>query len=387
MQFGADFSALIGRFCQSSDQVVALAVSGGSDSLALLHLTHFWAQQMRRKLVVFTVDHRLRAAAQQEAQHVAAHCASLGHRHQTLVWDQPKASQGEARAARYKLLSKAAHAAGAAVLLTGHTLDDVVETALIRRRRGVRDATLAGPVLAAPVPAWPAGRGLTLLRPLVQVRRAALRDWLKARAQTWIEDPSNTNPSYERARVRAALSRHPGLTRMATDFTQSLQIQRADLDADFAQDLRRVRVSPDGLIMTAEARLSNRLLAVLARCASGGDRDPRAMAVTEMRQRLRQAGARQTLGGAWFQTSLSGFAIGRDPAPPQKSSCGRIFDGRFAEAREAAQIDAGTAGFLVRHALPPGAGWEQIISQRIDHLAQCAETPFYTPVDPDPQHY
>ena len=342
---------------------------------------------MPRKLVVFTVDHGLRADAHQEAQQVAEICASLGHPHETLVWDQPKASQGGARVARYKLLSKAAHAAGASVVLTGHTLDDVVETALIRRRRGVRDATLAGPVLAAPMPAWPSGRGLTLLRPLIRVKRAALRDWLEALDQAWIEDPSNTNPSFERARVRAALAGHPRLAQIATDFTQALQIERAGLDAGFAQDLRRVRVSPDGLIDTAEAQLSSRLLSVLARCARGGDRDPRAAAVTEMRQRLRRAGARRTLGGAWFQRTLSGFLIGRDPARQPYLACGRVFDGRFIQAVHAAQIDAGIAGFLVRHALPPGAGWEQIISQRIEHLAQCAETPFYSLVEPQPRGY
>ena len=116
----------------------ALAVSGGSDSLALLYLAHEWAKVTGRALVVLTVDHRLRPEAKQEAEMVATLCAKLGHTHRTLTWATPRASQAAARRARYVLLAQAARAQNARILMTGHTFDDVVETAMIRRRRGVR---------------------------------------------------------------------------------------------------------------------------------------------------------------------------------------------------------------------------------------------------------
>ena len=381
MRFGADFSALIERFCSNSDRPIALAVSGGSDSLALLLLSHAWAEELARPLVIFTVDHGLRAAAKQEIEHVATLCKTLGRPHKTLVWAHPKPSQAAARSARYDLLSAAARAAGAACLMTGHTFDDVIETALIRRRRGVRDATLAGPVIAAPVPSWPAGRGVTLVRPVVQTRRTALRGFLRAADQSWCDDPSNQNPTFERSRIRASLERHPGLARIAGAFTARLQQDRAALDAAFAHQLRRVRVSQDGLIDTGEAEPSLRLLAMLARCASGGAQDPRSRAVAQLVKTLEKPGDRQTLGGAWFQRTARGYLIGRDPARITLSTSTGVFDGRFASEGRLGAGEPPPNAYLVRHAQPPGSGWNQIISERIEHLAQCAETPACDPVE------
>lgn len=355
-------------------------MSGGSDSLALLSLTDEWASRRQRNLVVFTVDHQLRPEARAEAASVAALAKQLGHRHETLVWTAPKPSQSAARQARYRLICDRLHEIDADTLLLGHTLDDVVETALIRRRRGVRSASIAGPTLAAPAPAWPQGRGVSLLRPLIGTARADLRKHLQHRAWAWSEDPSNESRSYERVRVRQFLKRHPGLRAISTRVVRGLQCQRVRDDQALGQALEHVSVGPDGLIDTGDAELSARLLTLLARCANGGDTDPRAHAVRALIADLSTQGDRQTLGGAWFQKTATGFLIGRDPGNATEREGHDVFDGRFVKASGTKLPDPADQGFLVRHAAPPGRNWREIISERLAHMALCLQTEPLHPV-------
>ena len=383
MQFGADFDALIARFSPDKDAPLALAVSGGSDSLAMLSLTDAWAKQKQRALVVFTVDHQLRAEAKSEARAVGEQVAQLGHTHQTLVWNDPKASQNAARAARYRLLSAAMHDHGATSLLLGHTLDDVVETALMRRRRGVRDARIAGPALAAPAPIWPDGRGLSLLRPLIRTSREALQAHLRHLGWNWVDDPSNQSTAFERVRIRQFLDRQARLKRQSTAFVLELLKQRQANDIVLGQSLERVRVHADGLIDVDDKDASPRMLSLLCRCASGTASAPRANAMRDMINRLDAAGKRQTLGGAWVQRRVGGFLIGRDPARVAEPASGDIFDGRFEHAAGAGLPSPDAQGFLVRHAAPSCSDWREIISERIAHMARCYRTPQLFPVDTD----
>ena len=380
MQFGADFQSLIERFSPHADNATALAVSGGSDSLALLHLAHDWAARAKRPLIVLTVNHRLRPEAKQEADTVAALCAELGHRHVTLKWETPRASQAAARQARYELLAEAVRANDAGCLLTGHTFDDVVETAMIRRRRGVRDASVAGPVLAAPVPAWPAGRSVTLLRPLIHCSRSELRAYLKVRGQDWVDDPSNENPAYERVRVRAFLARHPRLIALSKSFIRLQQEARLAEQYALAENLRKIEVGPSGLIDTAGAALSSQMLRLLIRCASGAVDDARDSAVRQLLETLTSPGQRQTLGGAWLQRTKMGFLIGRDPASDARSKQGDLFDGRYERDSMANQPVAANLPFLVRQSAPPGPHWREIVSERMDPLIRCYHTPLLRPV-------
>lgn len=375
MRFGADFSALIDRFSPDLKQPIALAVSGGSDSLAMLSLCQQWAEGARRRLVVFTVDHGLRPEAGLEAAAVAERCNASSIAHQTLRWTDPKQTQSAARAARYRLLARGASEAGARCLLTGHTLDDVIETALIRRRRAVRGPMQAGPVGAAPIPAWPDGRGIALLRPLLRTTRQALRTYLAARGMDWIDDPSNDNPSFERVRVRQFLVRQEKLAAIAMRNVTTLQDKRAMVDADLGNELGKICVRSDGLIESNKAALSPRLVGLLARCASGGDRDARAGAVAAMLAKMTVPGTRQTLGGAWFQWTGAQLLVGRDPAMFNHRPANGIFDGRFVSDPGAHLPDPADASFLVRHALPPASGWREIVSERIAQIQHCYQTP------------
>ncbi|MEM9572337.1 MAG: tRNA lysidine(34) synthetase TilS [Pseudomonadota bacterium] len=374
MRFDAKFTALIDRFSSDSSLPIALAVSGGSDSIALLNVCVDWARRTRRTLIVYTVDHQLRRESRGEAEHVGAMCQAWQIPHQILTWKRPKATQNAARLARYQLLAEAMNAVGAKVLLTGHTRDDVVETAIIRRRRGVRDANVAGPSLAAPLPIWPSGRGLTLLRPLICTRRAELRESLRAQDIDWVEDPSNLNQSFERVRIREFLRHHPKLHELAITAVTRMQTERTVLDQSVADALRRVTVHPDGLIDTADAPRSVRLLTILARIASGAAKDSRAHSVSALKTSLTKPGARQTLGGSWFQRNGTGFLIGRDPGAPPSDGDRDVFDGRFLIDPKASLPEPASASFLVRHALPPDSEWREIISDRLDHMCACLQT-------------
>jgi tRNA(Ile)-lysidine synthase len=184
---------------------VALAVSGGSDSMALLRLADRWASSHLPApiLSVLTVDHGLRAGSGAEAARVGEWASALGRDHVTLTWVDPKpltGIQSKARKARYDLMSAWCLANNADALLTAHTMDDQAETVLMRMRRTTSPDSLSG------IPARGQWNGLPVLRPLLGLQRNDLRAALNEMGQGWIEDPSNDDPRFERVRVREAIA-------------------------------------------------------------------------------------------------------------------------------------------------------------------------------------
>lgn len=184
---------------------LAVALSGGSDSLALLHLVCDWraAQGRDVKVVALTVDHGLRAESAAEAAQVAAWCAALGVAQETLVWRGAKptsAIQARARAARYALMLDWCRSHGVGLLLTGHTADDQAETVAMRQRRSGTALSLAA--------IWRERRmgGVRVVRPLLGWRRAELQSLLRVRGQAWLDDPANRQERFERVRLRRALA-------------------------------------------------------------------------------------------------------------------------------------------------------------------------------------
>ena len=199
---GLDPQTIFSPFELHSPRRLLIAVSGGSDSFGLLTLA---AQYFARdRLLAVTVDHALRPQSAQEAGDVAAYCASIGLRHRTATWTGEKPRSGliaAAREARYDLLAQAADTEGADVVLVAHTADDQAETVAMRAQRRSEGAGLAG---MAPATLYD-GR-IWLLRPLLGCRREAIRDHLRGQGVTWIDDPTNENPAYERVRTRFALT-------------------------------------------------------------------------------------------------------------------------------------------------------------------------------------
>ena len=181
---------------------LGVAVSGGSDSVALMHLLATLADEGTMQLHIATVDHGLRRESRQEAEAVAAQAAQLGLSHDILTWQEPTEEgnlQDAARTARYRLLEAWARGRGIDQVAVGHTADDQAETVLMRLRRASGVTGLGGMALRQV-------RGsLTLLRPMLHLRREDLRDYLTARGITWIEDPSNQDMRFERVRIRDAL--------------------------------------------------------------------------------------------------------------------------------------------------------------------------------------
>ncbi|WP_083567307.1 tRNA lysidine(34) synthetase TilS [Hyphomicrobium sp. CS1GBMeth3] len=185
-----------------------LAVSGGSDSMALMVLAARWVASGRAPaglmLDVATVDHGLRASSAREADWVAERAKALGFSHTTLVWGGNKpgsALQARAREARYALLVAHARADTPAAVVTAHTRDDQAETLLMRLGRGSGLDGLAG---MAPVrPLLPDG-SVQLVRPLLALSKASLIAMLREVGSTWIDDPSNERLDFERVRLRGA---------------------------------------------------------------------------------------------------------------------------------------------------------------------------------------
>lgn len=180
---------------------IALAVSGGPDSMALLALVAHWRKRRRRgpKLVAITIDHGLRKEARNEAAMVKRFAAKLGIPHRTVRWKGSKPASGlqaKAREARYRLLADAARRQGAEHLVTAHTLDDQAETVLFRMARGSGVAGLAGMARVTPLgDAW-------LIRPFLDVSKARLVASLAARKIAFADDPSNRDPRFTRVRWR-----------------------------------------------------------------------------------------------------------------------------------------------------------------------------------------
>lgn len=369
---GAKFEALIGAHSSNPNIPICVAVSGGSDSIALMYLLADWAQ---RPVHVLSVDHRLRPEAADEAAQVAVAAKALGLRHETLIWDQPRGGQAAARDARHRLLAAASRAAGARVLMLGHTRDDLCETVMIRKRHKAPRDRLAGPAVVAPSPVWPQGRGLTLIRPLLDCRRSDLREWLGARGVSWVNDPSNEAAKYERVRVRQFLARHLKLAAIVDDVAERLLAQRLVVDRALGAallDPQLVSVSDEGLVEVVATELAPellaRMLAVLVRISGGHDRPPRAEAVAALMDDLNHAGERRTLAGAWLQTTKTGYLIGRDPGEAAGVDAGGLWDGRYAP--EGGGGLAENMSVLMRASRPPDENWTPIIAERIVHEAR-----------------
>jgi len=185
---------------------VALAVSGGADSVALTHLAARWrevASGVLPEIVVVTVDHGLRPEAAAEARWVGELARSHGFRHATLPWEASKPQSGIealARAARYDLIASFCHEHAIPYLATAHHLDDQAETVLMRLARG------SGVDGLAAIPRLSHWAGISIARPLLDQPKSRLLATLEAAGQDWLEDPSNETDQFERNRIRRAMT-------------------------------------------------------------------------------------------------------------------------------------------------------------------------------------
>lgn len=254
----------------------AVAVSGGSDSIALMHLLSRWAHKSAQpQPVVLTVDHKLRQGSGTDAKDVVRSAKSLGLAAHLVRWigSRPQGNiEASAREARYRLMGNWCVSHKCSALYVGHTLDDQAETFLLRLARGTG---LDGLSAMASVSGWPVGgyRDLSVVRPLLGMERDELRGYLADLGASWTEDPMNSDPRFARNRIRSAWPafHDAGLTkaRLAETATH-LGRARAALDSatrDFlARSARRHEdgYAVDGAALTAVPReIGLRVLAEL----------------------------------------------------------------------------------------------------------------------------
>jgi tRNA(Ile)-lysidine synthase len=344
-----------------SEPHIALAVSGGSDSLALMQLAKLWAEQAVQplRLSVLTVDHGLRAQSGAEAAQVAAWASEIGLPHARLLWEGPKPQTGiqaAARDARYRLLIDWCKANGATALLTAHTIEDQAETLIMRLARGTGVEGLGG------VRNLSSRDGIRIFRPLISQSRQRLRSFLSHLGRNWIEDPSNDDQRFERIRVRKGWSELEklGLTVKALDETAH-RARRADSALHVVSDefiAAHVMRHDEGycevdlaqfLRLPQELRI--RVLDRLIHCYGGGGR-PELASLERLEAWFSmsdQQAKRHTLGGAQIALRDKAFLVGREPGrinPLPVPLAGSLFwDHRW-------QIDGPTLGqgFVVRPA-------------------------------------
>ena len=189
----------------SGQGAVGLAVSGGGDSMALMHLFAEWRKRFpldNSRDVVFSVDHGVREGAAEEVQMVLSCAEELGFVAVPLKvggLDKGASLQERARRARYEVIASEMKVMGLSCLLTAHTLDDQAETFLMRLRRGSGIDGLSSMFPRREL------YGVQIMRPLLSPNGQVLRKLLKQRGVSWVEDPSNENEDFERVEVRNLL--------------------------------------------------------------------------------------------------------------------------------------------------------------------------------------
>jgi tRNA(Ile)-lysidine synthase len=266
----------------------AVALSGGGDSLALMHLLAEWAKARGAvPPVALIVDHALRKESASEARRAAAFARKAGLVAHIFTRKGPVPQSGieaAARDARYSLMGAWMQTYGITALYVGHTQNDQAETFLMRLGRGSGLDGLSAMRGIAPFPLADFA-AQNLVRPLLGISRASLRTHLKALKQDWLEDPMNSEARFTRSRIRALMPalEAAGLSppRIA-DAAAHLARARAALELATDAVLARA-VRPDGVrllldaaaLMAAPREVGLRALAALLMAVSGAAYRPR----------------------------------------------------------------------------------------------------------------
>ena len=331
---------------------LAVALSGGPDSLALAWLADGWARGCGGRIVALTVDHGLRPEAADEAATVARLMAARGIAHEVLAWridaDRPT-GQAAARRARYDLLEAACRRRGILHLLTGHTADDQAETVLLRLAKG------SGPDGLAGMPAIAERASVRVLRPLLGWRKAALVAVCQAAGLAWIDDPSNRSERVARGRLRRSLpvlAREGLSAERLVDLARRAAPARRRTEAVVAAALGdALAVFPEGYAVLRlaawrtqpeDVRLA--MLGRILRAVGAADYPPRDAALARLAGRLLDGGSPNgaddsaaggaTLGGCRLVPTGDGLLIAREPAAARERRAAApgstvLWDGRL----------------------------------------------------------
>lgn len=331
-------------FAYDKPKRLAVAVSGGGDSIALLRLLDEWARDEKVTLLAATVDHGLRPESAQEAAFVAETCAALGIKHTTLKWTswQGKGNlQAAARAARYALLSQWARGHDIKTVALAHTADDQAETFFMRLTRASGIDGLTG------MQRRRHADGIEWVRPLLMVEREELRAYLRDCKQVWIDDPSNDDETYDRVKARKALQAlaplgldshvvgrvmdHLGQVQSALDF--ATHDHALDCVSEDGGDLIIARRA----FLDAAPEINRRLIARALRWIASADYAPRGMKLQAFLASISR-GKDATLHGVHMSAHNDTLRLTREFAAVEAHRCavGSVWDGRWSVA-----VDAG----------------------------------------------
>ncbi|NND20218.1 MAG: tRNA lysidine(34) synthetase TilS [Silicimonas sp.] len=356
------------------EALVGVAVSGGSDSVAALHLL----ADAGWNLHVVTVDHRLRDGSAAEAGFVGRIADDLGLPHSVLTWDHDGVQgnlQDQARRARYGLIRDWAASQGIRHVVLGHTMDDQAETVLMRIARGAGLDGLCG------MASQREDAGVTWLRPFLTARREDLRAYLAARSAEWIDDPSNEDTRFDRVKARQAMAALAPLgidAERLSAMSARLQDVRSDLDLRAREaflaageedrgdlvlhfpDFRKAAGGPEVLRRTFVAAL---------RWVSGAEYPPRAEALSDLIGALR-SGETRTLSGCVVTAERSvRFSREFNAVKDLHGATDLPWDGRWVlEGPHAPDLDVRALGDAVKDC----AGWRETGMPRTSLLASPA---------------
>lgn len=315
---------------------LAVAVSGGRDSMALAVLARDWVIARGGELHAVTIDHGLRPNSAQEAEQVGRWMLQHDIPHQVVGWETPKLATGieaAARTARYALLEAYCRDHSILHLLVGHHRADQLETHQMRLARGSGSSGLAGMAAVREM------THMRILRPLLDVSRDRITATLNAIGQGWVEDPSNQDSRFARARLRA----EGGAADAANDVQQAAVIRKMREHAVAGLAATAVGVDPAGFatvdlraIRNADPDVSRDLFGNIVTCVSGGVYPPRGSRLDNLWARLTAKGIDRawTLGGCIIRPATSGKVyVVREPvavAAQELSTNGPfLWDGRF----------------------------------------------------------
>jgi tRNA(Ile)-lysidine synthase len=321
----------------------AVAVSGGGDSLALMHLLAGWSRTAKAAPpLVLSVDHGLRKESAGEARAVARWAKALGLKCEilTVKTAQPKSDiEAWARAARLAQMGARLARHRLTTLYLGHHEGDQAETFLLRLARGSGLDGLAAMQSLAPFP-HPDFPDLSVARPLLAMPREALRDYLQAKKQAWLEDPMNSEARFARSRIRALMpalaaagltpgriadaAAHLARAREALDLATAAVLAQALAQVGGGQGPIMLLLDPAALA-AAPREIGLRALAALLRTVSGAPYRPRFDALERLFDRMattdtrlgQKSGQKSGLGGG---ATLHGCRIG--PAPVRHQAFG-----------------------------------------------------------------
>lgn len=321
---------------------IAVACSGGADSLALAICAARWAADRDGRVTALVVDHGLRAEAAQEAAATRRRLARLGIRAVVLrgsVAGPGRDLQQQARVLRYRLMEAWCAARGVLHLLVAHHQEDQAETLLLRLGRGSGVDGLSAM-------AGETARGaVRVLRPLLTVPRAHLHALSDAAGLGYVEDPSNRDPAFARVRMRA-LARALGEEGLTADrlaaTARRLGRARAALEETVNGCLgRHVGLYPAGYCVIAPALLDDapeeialRALSRTVACIAGAAYPPRLERIERLYAALRAGGPGRgrTVAGARIVPHDGAYLVFREAAamePPLRLEGPTHWDGRF----------------------------------------------------------